>query len=250
MVAPVGVVEVGTDKVIGLLHHRCRASALRRGTEHGKVEAVLVVDSLLDREEIAVGLVEGAFGVALSSITAAGGSHQIPAITHLARANGSHGAVVVGTVAESIAQRDLFTVLRGTGAVSRQATEAAEASSSLAETFDEEGVTEGIVEATPVGEDGASRLGVVHQDAVDHHVAVLRVVAAHTVAQRAQIVGRDAVEHVTRRVQQSGGVVDRGGGLVEVGVEQNHRRHVVLVQVGGVDDLGCKPRHHQYRNRQ
>ena len=157
-------------------------------------------------------------------IASAGGSHQIPALPYLACADGSHGAVMIGTVAESVAHGNLFAVLRSAGRESRQATQVAEAGTGLAKAFYNKRVTESVVKASPVGKDRTSRLRVVHQDAVDHHVAVLRVVTAHSVAQRPEVVGRDAVEHVTRRVEQRRGIVDRGGGLLKVGIHQNHRR--------------------------
>ena len=250
LVAPVGVVVVGADEVVGLLHHWRRAATLRGSSEDGEVEAVLVVDLLLDGEEVAVGPIEGAFGVAVARIAAADVGHEVPAVAHLARADGAHDTVVVGTVAKGVAQRDLLAVLRGTGGVGRKATEAAEAGIGLAETFHEDGVTESVVEAAPVGEDRTSRLGVVHRDAVDHHLAIFRVVAADAVAQRAEVVSCNAVEHIARRVKQGGGVVGRGRGLLEVGIHQDYRRQVVLVQVGGVEDLGFEPRHHQQGNRQ
>ena len=70
LVAPVGVVEVGFDKVVGLLYHWGRTAALRWRTEEGEIKAVLVVDFLLHGEEVTVSLIEGAFGVALARITA------------------------------------------------------------------------------------------------------------------------------------------------------------------------------------
>ena len=250
LIAPVGVIEVGADEVVSLLHHGSRAATLRGRAKHGEVNAMLVVDLLLDGEEVAVGLIEGAFGVAFARIAAACSSHHIPALTHLTRADGGHGAVVVGAVAEGIAQRDLLAVLRGACRIGCEAGESTKSGIGLAQAFDEYRVAEGVVQSAPVGEDGTSRLRIVHQDAIDHHIAVFRIVAAHTVTQRAEVVGREAVEHVARRIEQGGGIVDRGGGLLEVGIHQDHRRQVVLVQVSGVDDLGRKPRHHQQRNRQ
>ena len=199
-----------------------------RIARHGAIQAVLKLG-------VKVGIVVD------SRIAPAGIGHDVPALPQLARADGGHGAVMVGTVAEGVAQRDLLAVLRGACRVGSEAAEATKAGVGLAEAFDERRVAEGIVEAAPVGEDGTPRLGVVHRDAVDHHLAVLRVVAAHAVAQRAEVVGCNAVEHVARRVEQSGGVVDRSGRLLKVGIHQNHRRHVVLVEVGRVDGLGRKP---------
>ena len=209
LIAPVGVVVVGTDQVVSLLNHRCRAAALRGSTEEGQVEAVFVVEFLLHGEEIAGCFVEGAFGVAFTSIATATGDHQIPAFANLARADGSRQAVIVGTVGESVAQRHLFAVLRGAGAESSQSAQSAKSSVGTAKTLDNHRVAESVVQASPVGEDRTSRLRVVHQDAVNHHVRILRVVAAHTIAGRAEVVSRNGVEHVTRRVQQSGGIVHR-----------------------------------------
>ena len=183
LVAPVGVIVVGTNEVISFLHHRCRATALRGCTEHGQVDAMLVVDLLLHGEEVAIALVEGAFGVALARITSAGSRHQVPTVTHLACADGSHGAVVVGTVAESVTQRDLLAVLRGSRRIGRETTKTSKSGTGLAEAFYKNRITESVVEAAPVGEDRTPRLGIVHRDAVDHHLAVLRVVATHAVAQ-------------------------------------------------------------------
>ena len=170
LIAPVGVVVVGPDKVVGFLHHGCRAATLRGGAEHGEVEAVLVVELLLHGEEIAIGLVERTFRVARHGaiqvvlpigiivaigmnprIASAGGSHQIPALPYLACADGSHGAVVVGTVAESIAHGNLLAVLRCAGRESRQATQVAEAGTGLAKAFYNKRVTESVVEAAPRG---------------------------------------------------------------------------------------------------
>ena len=56
-------------------------------------------------------MVESAFGVAFARIAAARGSHQIPAVAHLTCADGSHGTMVIGAIAEGIAHRNLLAVL-------------------------------------------------------------------------------------------------------------------------------------------
>ena len=111
LITPVWIVIIGADQIVSLLHHRGRTAALRGRTKHREVDAVLVIDFLLHREEITVGLVEGAFGIALARITTAGMSHQIPALPHLACADRSHNAMVVRAVGEGIAQRNLLAVL-------------------------------------------------------------------------------------------------------------------------------------------
>ena len=134
LVAPIRVVVVGAYEVKDLLHHGCRAATLGRRSKHSEVETMLVVDFLLDGEEVTVGLVEGAFRIARqggiqvvlklgvkvaivmdSRITPAGIGHNVPAVPQLACADGGHGAVVVGTIAESVAERNLLAILRGTG---------------------------------------------------------------------------------------------------------------------------------------
>ncbi len=95
------------------MHHGSRTATLRRCAEHGEVEAVLIVDFLLHGEEVTVSLIESTFGIAFARIATACSSHHVPSVAHLARADGSHDAVVVGTVAKSIAQRNLLAVLRG-----------------------------------------------------------------------------------------------------------------------------------------
>ena len=130
---------------------------MRGCAEHSEVDTMLVVDLLLHGEEIAVGLIEGTFRVTRQGamqvvppiglkvsigmnprIASASSSHQIPTIAYLACADRGHDAVVVGTVAEGIAQRNLLAVLRGACRISREATQVAEARIGLSETFDKD----------------------------------------------------------------------------------------------------------------
>ena len=111
LVAPVGVVVIGSGEVVSLLHHGGRAAALRGGAEESEVEAVLIVEFLLNGEEVAGCFVEGAFGIAFACIAAGAHRHDIPSIANLASTHGGHHTMVVGAVGEGVTQRDLFAVL-------------------------------------------------------------------------------------------------------------------------------------------
>ena len=197
LVSPERVVVVGTNQVVGFLHYRGRTASLRRCSEDSEIETVFVVDLLLHREEVAGCPIEGSFGIALTSITSAGCSHQVPAFPNLTRTHRCHHAMVVGTVREGVTQRDLLPVLRGTSGNGRQTAKTTKAGVGETQAFHDDRVTHGIVESAPISKDWTARLRVVHQDTIDHHIGILRVVSANTKAKRTKVECGNGVEDIT-----------------------------------------------------
>ena len=216
LVAPVGVVHVVADEVVDLLGGRVRGAALARSAHEDGTELVGVVELLLHRGIVGEGTVVHALRPVVAAQAGRCAERIGPAVVPGTGGVGHHQAQPVQLAVGEHAPPPSLADRQGVHGQVRQAVVAADAVVGDLGSVHRVLRARGLVEAAPQRERGIPGDGVVHLDARQVHVLALRGVAAHAVADRAEVVSRQIVEHVVLAEQDRRAVAVPGVVHVEL----------------------------------
>ncbi|OPZ98897.1 MAG: hypothetical protein BWY70_01116 [Bacteroidetes bacterium ADurb.Bin408] len=186
--APVRVVVVGTNQVVGFLCGYAGSARFGGGSIGYEADTVGRVDFLFGRQEIAVAIVECAFHIAFLCPAARTRSCYSPVVRHHAGGVGKHGAVVVAAVGNSVRKTHPLAEITGACIDVGVASYARKAKRRRRNACPYFRVAGNVVQTAPGVKTRASGFHVVRLNTVYHYSRVLGAVTANAEARLAKVI--------------------------------------------------------------